>query len=50
MSVTVDSSEVIKAFKALKANVKRVENPALRKAGEYTHCLLYTSPSPRDTR
>ena len=40
MSVTVDSSEVIKAFKVLKANVKRVENPALRKAGEYAQDKL----------
>lgn len=35
MSVEIDSSEVFKAIRELKTNVKRVEGPALRKAAAY---------------
>ena len=35
MSVEIDSSEVFKALRELKTSVKRVENPALRKAAAY---------------
>lgn len=35
MSVEVDATEVYKALREVKANVQRVESPALRKAGEY---------------
>ena len=34
MSVEVDATEVYKALREVKANVQRVESPALRKAGE----------------
>ncbi|MCO7396461.1 hypothetical protein NI447_04980 [Enterococcus lactis] len=35
MSVELDATEVYKALREVKANVQRVESPALRKAGEY---------------
>lgn len=40
MSVEVDTSEVFKAFRQLETNVKRVENPALRKAASYAQDKL----------
>lgn len=40
MSVEVDATEVYKALKEVKANVQRVESPALRKAGEYAKTEL----------
>lgn len=40
MSVEVDTSEVFKAFRQLETNVKRVENPALRKAAAYAQDKL----------
>lgn len=40
MSVEIDSSEVFKALRQLKTNVKRVENPALRKAASYAQDKL----------
>lgn len=43
MSITVDNSEVYKALKNLETNVKNVENPALRKAGEYAQDKLKTN-------
>lgn len=40
MSVEIDSSEVFKALRELKTSVKRVENPALRKAASFTKTKL----------
>ena len=40
MSVEIDSSEVFKALRELKTSVKRVENPALRKAASYAQDKL----------
>ncbi|KEI55710.1 HK97-gp10 family putative phage morphogenesis protein [Enterococcus faecium] len=40
MSVEIDSSEVFKALRELKTSVKRVENPALRKAASYAKTEL----------
>lgn len=40
MSVEVDASEVFKALRQLETNVKRVENPALRKAASYAQDKL----------
>ncbi|MEQ7168399.1 HK97-gp10 family putative phage morphogenesis protein [Enterococcus avium] len=40
MSVKIDSSEVFKALRQLKTNVKRVENPALRKAASFAQKKL----------
>lgn len=40
MSVEVDTSEVFKAFRQLETNIKRVENPALRKAASYAQDKL----------
>lgn len=40
MSVEVDATEVYKALREVKANVQRVESPALRKAGEYAKTEL----------